>query len=153
MRQKLAVNAYLLDKERLKGRFIWVSVSSSSCISYCASMVLWLVEMLWWHPGISIWAQNTLLHTAPHWNSTPHLLPLPIAAAVPWNTNIVPGTVCSYWCLSYLISLVTTDQSSSLSRILYLSTHPNSQRIFLCFCAKVTPVDSITFLITIIHFQ
>lgn len=88
---------------------------------------------------------------ATHCGSTP--CPRSVIAAVLCYTKIVPGPVCSSWWPLYLISLVTANQSVSLARMPYLSTHSGDPGIFLCFCTKVTPVNSITFLISIIHFQ
>ena len=91
-------------KGRLKGRgeFIWVSVSSSSCISHCACVVLWwLVEILWWHLHISVWALNSrLLH-----------IPQPIFCPALW-VLLAHGTQHSSWSGVFLLMATIFDKFS-----------------------------------------
>lgn len=153
MRQKLAVNGYLLEKERLKGRG---DLSGFLCrLPVALAIVLaWFCGSVRCYGGTRVFPSE---HRTPFYTllltEIPHLIFCPSPLLL-----LSHGTPTQFLVRSVPTDVLfnkfsSTDQSSSLLRILYLSTHPNSQRIFLCFCGKVTRVDSITFLITIIHFQ
>lgn len=100
MRQKLTVNGYLLEKERLKGRGGDLSGFLCHLPVALAIVLAWFCGLLRCYGGTRVFSSEhrtvafyTLLLTEiPH----PIFLPLPVAAAVLWKTNIVPGPVCSY---------------------------------------------------------
>lgn len=153
MRQKLTVNGYLLERGRPGRRIIWWNkqtfhgwayMSSSNCISHCACAFSVVLRCLSWCLHVSFWA--VLLTETPHSILCPALL-----CCCPM------GHQDGSWSLLFLLmpllfnTLVSPNQPLSLRRMLYLRTHPSSQRVCLCFCTEVTPVDSIT--VTRIHFQ